>query len=427
MSVKKILKEADIVLEPKEFSRLMGETKQFIESLKRHIAINKIDADVFLGGSFAKGTVARSEEYDADIFVRFDWKYEELSDRLEKILKGVVKEGGFNMLRLHGSRDYFKIYKTRYFAFEVIPVTRIKKPQQASNVTDLSYFHVKYVKSHMKKNTGREIALAKKFFKSAGVYGAESYIHGFSGYGVECLLLNYGSFEKMLRELVKVKLGERLILDPAKHYKKKDNVLFELNESKLKSPVILVDPTWKERNVLASLSWESFSRFQSRAREFLRTPSLKFFEKSENRERGLMSLAKKKKAEYAEIVLKTNRQEGDIAGTKMKKFSKYLTQELGKYFEMLGEEFSYPGEGQEARLSVVARSRGEVTRIGPPLHMNKEAAKFERANRGRTFKKNGQLYARERVDFSLKKFLQRMSMKENKKLEEMGISEMKIV
>ena len=35
----------------------------------------------------------------------------------------------------------------------------------------------------------------------------------------------------MLRELVKVKVGERLVIDPAKHYKKKNEVFFELNEN----------------------------------------------------------------------------------------------------------------------------------------------------------------------------------------------------
>jgi tRNA nucleotidyltransferase (CCA-adding enzyme) len=208
MTVKKVLKNLDIVLSPEEFRDLKKKTNDFIELLKKHVAKNKIDSDVFLGGSFAKNTVARSEEYDADVFIRFDWKYEELSDRLEKILKGVIREGKFKVIRLHGSRDYFKVYKTREFTFEVIPVKRIKKPREMENVTDLSYFHVNYVKKKMKKNTAREIALAKKFFKSAGVYGAESYIHGFSGYGVECLVLNYGSFEKMLRELVRVKLGK---------------------------------------------------------------------------------------------------------------------------------------------------------------------------------------------------------------------------
>ncbi|MCA9485755.1 MAG: nucleotidyltransferase domain-containing protein, partial [Nanoarchaeota archaeon] len=218
MNVKTVLNDLDIVLSEEEFRKLKIKVANFIDLLKKHIAKSKIDADVFLGGSFAKNTVAKSDEYDADVFVRFDWKYEEISDKLEKVLKAVVRESKLNLLRLHGSRDYFKVFKTRKFTFEIIPVKRIKKTQEADNVTDLSYFHVRYVKKNMKKNTAREIALAKKFFKSSGTYGAESYIHGFSGYGVECLVLNYGSFEKMLKELIKVKLGERLILDPAKHY-----------------------------------------------------------------------------------------------------------------------------------------------------------------------------------------------------------------
>lgn len=426
MIIKKILSNLDIALSKKEFSELKKQALGFIELLKKHIAKNKVDADVFLGGSFAKNTVAKSEEYDADVFVRFDWKYEDLSNLLEKILNGVVKEGGFNLLRLHGSRDYFKIYKTREFTFEVIPVLRIKNVKQSSNITDLSYFHVNYVKKRLTENMAKEIAISKKFFKAAGVYGAESYINGFSGYGVECLILHYKNFEKMLRELCKAKLGNRFVLDPAKHYKKKENVFFELNESKLHSPIILIDPTWKERNVLASLNWETFSKFQGYARAFLKAPSIEFFEKQEIDFSHLEKLAKQKKGEFLEVVLKTNRQEGDIAGTKMKKFSRYLEQEVGKFFTVLGREFYYSGEGQNAKFWIALKSKGEIIRSGPPLNKKKEADNFEKVNRSKTFRKKGQLYARIPVRFSAKEFLRKIAVRDKERFEEMGIVEVKV-
>ncbi|MBU1051956.1 MAG: nucleotidyltransferase domain-containing protein [Nanoarchaeota archaeon] len=415
------LKKLNFSIGKKEFNELKKETNNFIDVLKRHVGKNRVNADVFLGGSFAKGTLAKAEEYDADIFVRFDWKYEDLSAQLEKILKGVVKELGLKIKKIHGSRDYFKVWKNKMLTFEVIPVLRIKKVQEARNVTDLSYFHVNCVKRHLKGKMKEQLALAKKFFKANGIYGAESYIHGFSGYGLECLIIHYKSFEKLLKELIKVK-DKRVVIDSAKHYRKKDNVFFELNESKLHSPIILVDPTWKERNVLASLNWETFRKFQDTARNFIKNPSEKFFY---GRKVDIENL--KKKGEFLHIILETNRQEGDIAGTKMKKFSGFLVREIEKYFNILEREFFYQGEGQKADVYLVLKSRGEVIRIGPPLKMEKDVKRF-RARNKKTFVKNGVLHARVKIDFFGRVFVKKWARsKEGKmKMGGMGVVGLKV-
>ena len=57
-------------------------SKDFIDKLKQEILKSKTNADVFVGGSFAKGTLLRSDNYDVDIFVRFDSKYKDISDLL---------------------------------------------------------------------------------------------------------------------------------------------------------------------------------------------------------------------------------------------------------------------------------------------------------------------------------------------------------
>ena len=48
-----------------------------------------IDAEIFVGGSFAKKTLIKKEKYDVDIFVRFDKKYTEydISELTYKALK----------------------------------------------------------------------------------------------------------------------------------------------------------------------------------------------------------------------------------------------------------------------------------------------------------------------------------------------------
>lgn len=422
MKIKLFLKKLDFGLEKKEISEIRKRANYFVEMIKKSISRNGIDADVFVGGSFAKGTITKNQEYDIDIFVRFGWKYESLSDILEGLLRDVGKSMKISIFRMHGSRDYFRFDAGDRISFEIIPVVRIKKVREARNVTDLSYFHVNYVKRNLNKNIAREINLAKKFCKARRVYGAESYINGFSGYGLECLIIYYKSFEKMIRELVKIK--ERIVIDPAKHYKKKENVFYEMNESKLNGPIILVDPTWKERNVLAALNWESFMKFQSDCKRFLKNPSGKFFEFESIDEKKILEFAKGKKAEFVHVILETNRQEGDIAGTKLKKFVQFLEREISKYFEVLSKEFSY-SLGRKADFYIVAKSKREIIRIGPPKEMKKGASEFRKKNKN-VFEKNGILHAKVRVDFSTREFLEKFSREEKKKINEMSITNLTV-
>ncbi len=425
MGDKRLLKKLDFSVAREEYLKLKREIDLFLKELEMAVK-KKVDADVFLGGSFAKGTLTQSDEYDADIFVRFDWRYENLSNLLENILKKVVENLNLKMKRMHGSRDYFRVYSRDKLTFEVIPVVRIKRVQEARNVTDLSYFHVNYVKKNLNEKMKKELALAKKFFKANGLYGAESYIHGFSGYGLECLIIHYKSFERMLRELVRVKENERLVIDIKKFYKNKNDVLFELNESKLQSPIVLIDPTWKERNVLASLSKETFDKFREIAKRFLKNPSEKFFYLGRFDENTMK--AKARNSEYLHLILTTSRQEGDIAGTKMKKFSRLLEMILEKYFTILEREFLYPGEGNKADFHLLIKSKREILKIGPPLVKKKDVSEFKKTNK-KTFVKNGAIFAKMKINFSGREFLRIwIASKEGMlKMSDMGISSLKIV
>lgn len=424
MSVKSVLAKIDFSLDKFEINYLKIETAKIVELLKGSISKSKINAEVFVGGSFAKRTITKNENYDIDIFVRFDWKYEDLSFHLEEILKEIKKTERLEFRKMHGSRDYFQIEVDKKITFEIIPVLKIKKAREARNITDLSYFHVRYLKKKLKKGMEKEINLAKKFCGAQEVYGAESYINGFSGYGLECLIIYYKSFEKMLHALAKVKEGERVIIDIEKKYKKKEEVLFELNENKINAPIILVDPTWKERNALAALNFATFKKFQEAARAFLKAPSEKFFEEKKFDENSFRKKAEKMKAEFLHVVLETDRQEGDIAGTKMKKFSNYLLTEMKKYFEVLENEFVYGG-GKNAELYLILKSKKEIARIGPPLTMKSDVKRFKATNKD-TFVKNGILHARILVAWSAREFLVRFAMKEKKRIESMGISGMRL-
>ena len=145
--IKKVLKKQveNIKLGKKEEDKIKKIAKEFCLDLSKKL--KKIDAELFIGGSLAKNTLVRTDDnkYDVDIFIRFKSnksKKKDISKELGKILK--------NAKKVHGSRDYYHITKENII-LEIIPVMKIKKPEEAENVTDLSYFHVRYVLDKLKK------------------------------------------------------------------------------------------------------------------------------------------------------------------------------------------------------------------------------------------------------------------------------------
>ncbi|MCA9487531.1 MAG: nucleotidyltransferase domain-containing protein [Nanoarchaeota archaeon] len=405
-----------ITPEKNEVKIVEKEVKNFIEKFKKDIKKNKIKADIFTGGSFAKGTAIRKKLHDVDLFVRFSKEYpnEKLSSLLKRLLKNKK-----NVKLIHGSRDYYRVFFGESFFIELIPVYRITRPKDAENITDLSYSHVNYVKKKTKdKKLLNEIKLAKAFCQAQRVYGAESYIKGFSGYSIELLIIHYGSFVKLLRAIANSK-DEKIVIDQERLYKNKKEVLMDLNGSKLDSPIVLIDPTHKARNALAALSEESFNKFKNAAKKFLKSPSIKDFFPDKLNLGKLKEDALKNKNEFIEINLKTNKQEGDIAGSKLKKFYNHLSKEISKYFEIKRKGFSYGGKKQ-ANCFFVVKKRKEIVIGGPLTKDKKNIAKFRKKHKN-TFAKKGRIYSRVKVNFSLDNFLKGWISKNKVKLREMDV------
>src|SRR3989338_8070005 len=165
--------------EQKKFSTA---TASFLKSL--NAALGK-DGTALLGGSGAKGTWL-SGSHDMDVFVAFDYKKyadhsSELSGLLEKGLKKAFPKTGID--RLHGIRDYFQL-SYQSLMFEIVPILKINKAEEARNITDISPLHSAWVNKHAAK-VKDDIRLLKQFCKANNMYGAESYIGGFSGYVLE--------------------------------------------------------------------------------------------------------------------------------------------------------------------------------------------------------------------------------------------------
>ncbi|MBU2615717.1 MAG: nucleotidyltransferase domain-containing protein [Nanoarchaeota archaeon] len=406
-----ILEEVNISQE--ELKEINLSLEEFLIKIKKSLKSLKLSAEVFVGGSFAKGTMIKKDNYDIDIFIKFDKKHKDISLLTEKILKMTKQK---NIQKIHGSRDYFKIKSNEKLFFEVIPVKKIKNSKEAENITDLSHSHVKYIKRKVKsEKTLNEIKLAKAFCYANKCYGAESYISGFSGYSLEILIGHYKSFQKLIKVLSNVK--DKFIIDVEKDYKNKNTILLDLNASKIQSPIILIDPTYKTRNVLAALSEKTFLRFQKASKKFLKNPSkeefnLKKIEIPKNKlDKNLL---------YLEI--KTNRQEGNIAGSKLLKFYNHLKQELEHFFEIKVDDFEY-NESDMAKAFFIVGKNKEILASGPRTKDKEHVKKFKKKHK-KTFVKKDRLYAKEKNTNLIKNFMKDWMKKNKKKMEEMSIKEM---
>ncbi|MBT4165667.1 hypothetical protein HOE04_01365 [archaeon] len=415
-SINKILKEEVelIKLDGSELKEIQKISKEFVFGLKSRLKKKGISANVFVGGSLAKGTLVKKDVQDVDIFVRFDKKYD--SEKISGMLGKVI---GSKAKKIHGSRDYFQV-SSGDFLMEVIPVMNVKGPLQAVNITDLSYFHVKYFLQQMKLKSGlgEEIMLAKRFAYSCDCYGAESYINGFSGYALELLIVHYGSFLKFLKAVAKAK--DRIVIDDGGFYKSGKEVLKVLNKSKLKSPIILIDPTFKERNALAGLNDETFIKFKKCCKAFLSRPNHEFFKTSNIEE----EFERFNDLKVVEVV--TNKQAGDIAGTKSKKFFNFFLRAVSEDFVIKKSGFDYIESENVARFYLVLDVLKESVVRGPAVTALEGVKGFKKAH-SNAFVSNGFVCFRKKHDLSFEDWFKGFVKKERNVLKEMCVKGLRLV
>jgi len=423
-SVNSILKKVLEKIKPskKELDEMNVSINSIKDKLSEKIKEMDLNVEIFIGGSFAKRTVIKKDSYDVDIFLRFNKKYgDEISEITKKILSVFS-----DVELIHGSRDYFKIRLREDFFVELIPVIKVRKPEESSNITDLSYSHVKYIHKSVKSDKILdEIMLAKAFCFANHCYGAESYIKGFSGYALELLVHNYGGFLKFVKAIDKSKKGEKIIIDIEKDFKSKRQIMMDLNSSKLQSPIILIDPTYKNRNALAALNEDTFERFKKVVKEFLKNPSLEFFEEKKTDLEKIKKDALTKKYEFVLLEAITEKQEGDIAGSKLLKFYNHLSEEIVKYFEIKDKGFNYNGN-KAARFYFVVKSREELVIDGPDIKDKKNMEAFEKKHKD-YFTKKGKVFSKEVINFTLKEFIEKWKDKNKSKIKSMTIVDMKII
>jgi len=354
-----------------------------LKKLQRLLDKAKVDAKAVVGGSIAKDTYLKGD-HDCDVFVKFDYeKYKDknLSKELGKVLKPLKPE------LVHGSRDYYFIKNE--IQYEIVPVFDIDDPKKAVNVTDMSPLHVKWVKDKVKnkKDLVDEIRLAKQFCKVNRVYGAESYIKGFSGHVLDILVIYYGGFEKFLAAVTKWK--DKEVIDPENFYK--GLALKQMNKSKIEGPLVVVDPVLPERNAAAALSTEKVNELKDAAKKYLAKPDVLMFKIKKITKTELKRQKGKDKLFIFEATPMTGKE--DVVGAKLLKAMELIRNQLKFHDFILKEADWYWDKKGKALLwyKVDSKELFPIQKwLGPPLAEKERVESFKKKY-DKTFEENGSI------------------------------------
>jgi len=224
------------------------------------------DVEVELAGSIAKGTNLRGDR-DFDVFILFPRTYSRR--QLETLgLQWAKRAVAPHPWAIGYAEHPYLRASLEACDVDIVPGYKIEEISEKATSVDRSPLHTKWVKERLNEAMCDEVRLLKAFLKGIGVYGAELRVEGFSGYLCELLIAHYGSFAAVIRAASE---WRRPVIDVEKHYDER-----ALGQ-KFPSPMVVVDPVDRERNVAAVVSETSLARFVYAARAFLRKPSERFF------------------------------------------------------------------------------------------------------------------------------------------------------
>ncbi|MGV8087412.1 MAG: nucleotidyltransferase domain-containing protein [Candidatus Woesearchaeota archaeon] len=391
---------------------VIKEVDNIVIEINNLLKKDNISAECVKGGSIAKETFLK-DDYDIDLFIRYNITYRDsdISFMTSKILDKLCKKIKTQIVKIHGSRDYYQfniIKNKKILAFEVIPVLLIHASNysDAQNITDLSPEHVTWVKKYTTKKPEliEDIRVAKQFCKANKVYGAESYINGFSGHILDILIIHHGSFINLINTFSKYEyddLKKPIIIDTEKNL---PNPLIQLNKNKI-TPLIIIDPIQKDRNSAAALNKEKLWMFILASKEFIKNPSKDFFviHKFNIDDEIKKALKKikidKKELNIIKLIMKTVDGSKDVVGTKALKAHTLILEQLELndfkiYYN--GWNFIYDKKYAESFIIIDKKISEEISQQGPPINSTINYNKFIEKHKDLKHKitlKNNRAYA----------------------------------
>ena len=366
--------------------RDLQKLKSIEKKIKDEIYSYKIPqiVEVKTGGSFAKDTNLK-KDMDIDIFILIDKETNE--HEFEKIALDV----GFKCLKeYHPITRYSEHPYVEGFVFlnnnnkehvkiNVVPCYSVEKGAWKSPA-DRSQYHTEYMKKMLKSEQKNQIRILKAFLKGIGIYGAELSIAGLSGYVTEVLVLKYGNFKNVIKNIAMIKKkGEVIAID---------NISNNNIPEKFQSPIIIIDPIDSNRNLGTAISSESLSRFIFGARAFLKNPSLEFFGINRKKDVSNFNRNLQNVSQLLPYILvlefKYKKRSSDIIWGQLKKLTRSLVQRLNeKEFVVLKSE-CYIYNTNSAKLFFLLKFHKLspfLEKSGPSIFMEKEVLQFVKKNK----------------------------------------------
>ncbi|MGZ7096241.1 MAG: CCA tRNA nucleotidyltransferase [Methanobacterium sp.] len=249
-----------------EKEKVMSLSNKLINVINDIARENGIDAEAVLVGSVAKDTWLHARA-DIDIFIKFPLNTSEndLKELGLKIgYKCIQKMHGKHELRF-ASHPYVTGFIEGY-EIDFVPCYTIENADELKSAVDRTILHTEYVNKKLKEEQKDEVLLLKKFMESIHTYSAEAKVGGFSGYLCELLIINYGTFVDVL-ETASEKWSPKTTID-IENYR---------TAKQFHEPVVVIDPTDKNRNVSAALTLQKISEFIVASRNFLDDPKVEYF------------------------------------------------------------------------------------------------------------------------------------------------------
>lgn len=250
-AIKRISPRADI-------RKRVGDTASMIMGRLEEASVQFPEiVDIALGGSYAKDTWL--DGADVDMFMHFT--AETPPERFEDIGRSV----GFDALRdfdpyvRYSEHPYVEAH-VRGNKVNIVPCYQVRKGAWKS-AADRSRFHTTFMQENLTEAQRGQVRLLKQFLRTAGLYGAEISVQGFSGYVAEVLVYSLGSFAGVADRFSSITKGT-VIGKAGRHFD---------------TPVVIMDPIDDRRNLAAAISAANVSRFILRCRAYLGAPSSKFF------------------------------------------------------------------------------------------------------------------------------------------------------
>ena len=310
---------------------------------------------VHFGGSYAKETWT-PEKIDIDIFVKFK------KTTTEKNFETIGKKIGFDSLKkfkpyVRYSEHPFVEANIDGVGVNIVPCYDIKKGEWKS-AADRSTFHTEFMSEKLTGSMKDDIRVLKCFLKINGMYGAEIAKQGFSGYVCEVLVYYLGSFENVLKKISK--------LD--------NNQMIGESPRRFESPIVIIDPIDRNRNLGAAISIQNVTNFVLIARNFLKKNSISYF-----KQKSKIRIPKELAKNTLVVNFKYKKRSEDIIYGQIKRASNSIESQLVKEgFNVLRNDALVYDQDKASLLFLLESltiSKNEI-RAGPEVFSDNFSSKF---------------------------------------------------